>query len=153
DLPRAGRRRTAHLGLRSTALPGRCVHRRAVVGGLLRRRCPPSPTRAGGAGGGRRRGGAPRRRPRARQPRAAELPRRQRALGAGAVRAEDLRRPLRDQDARPLAGALVSGKLGDSVGRARVMRAALVVYGLGLMIPFASTVPWVVALAAPLVAF
>ena len=52
-----------------------------------------------------------------------------------------------------LVGALVSGKLGDSLGRARVMRVALVVYGLGLMIPFVSTVPWVVALAAPLVAF
>jgi Na+/melibiose symporter-like transporter len=52
-----------------------------------------------------------------------------------------------------LVGALASGKLGDSLGRARVMRVALVVYGLGLMIPFASTVPWVVALAAPLVAF
>jgi MFS family permease len=33
------------------------------------------------------------------------------------------------------------------------MRVALVVYGLGLLVPFASTVPWVVALAAPLVAF
>jgi MFS family permease len=52
-----------------------------------------------------------------------------------------------------LVGALVSGKLGDSLGRARVMRGALVVYGLGLMIPFLSTTPWVVALAAPLVAF
>ena len=52
-----------------------------------------------------------------------------------------------------LVGALVSGKLGDSLGRARVMRAALVVYGLGLFIPFVSTVPWIVALAAPLVAF
>jgi hypothetical protein len=52
-----------------------------------------------------------------------------------------------------LVGALVSGKIGDSLGRARVMRTALVVYGLGLMIPFVSTVPWVVALAAPLVAF
>ena len=52
-----------------------------------------------------------------------------------------------------LVGALVSGTIGDSLGRARVMRAALVVYGLGLMIPFVSTVPWVVALAAPLVAF
>ena len=52
-----------------------------------------------------------------------------------------------------LVGALVSGKLGDSLGRARVMRGALVVYGLGLLIPFFSTVPWVVALAAPLVAF
>ena len=52
-----------------------------------------------------------------------------------------------------LVGALVSGKIGDSLGRARVMRVALVVYGLGLMVPFVSTVPWVVALAAPLVAF
>ena len=52
-----------------------------------------------------------------------------------------------------LVGALVSGAIGDSIGRARVMRAALVVYGLGLMIPFVSTVTWVVALAAPLVAF
>jgi Na+/melibiose symporter-like transporter len=52
-----------------------------------------------------------------------------------------------------LVGALVSGKLGDSLGRARVMRGALVIYGLGLMIPFVTTVPWIVALAAPLVAF
>ena len=37
-----------------------------------------------------------------------------------------------------LVGALVSGKIGDSLGRARVMRVALVVYGLGLMIPFVS---------------
>jgi MFS family permease len=52
-----------------------------------------------------------------------------------------------------LVGAVVSGKLGDKLGRARVLRVALVVYGLGLLVPFASTVPWVVALAAPLVAF
>ena len=52
-----------------------------------------------------------------------------------------------------LVGALVSGKIGDNLGRARVMRVALLVYGLDLMIPFLSTVPWVVALAAPLVAF
>jgi MFS family permease len=52
-----------------------------------------------------------------------------------------------------LVGAVVSGRIGDNLGRARVMRVALVVYGLGLLIPFASTVPWVVALAAPLVAF
>jgi Na+/melibiose symporter-like transporter len=52
-----------------------------------------------------------------------------------------------------LVGALVSGKLGDGLGRARVMRCSLVVYGLGLMVPFVSTVPWIVALAAPLVAF
>jgi MFS-type transporter involved in bile tolerance (Atg22 family) len=44
-----------------------------------------------------------------------------------------------------LVGAVVSGKIGDNLGRVRVMRVALVVYGLGLLIPFASTVPWVVA--------
>ena len=38
--------------------------------------------------------------------RAAGLPGGQRALGAGAGGAEDLRRALRDQDARPLAGGL-----------------------------------------------
>jgi MFS family permease len=52
-----------------------------------------------------------------------------------------------------LVGAVVSGTIGDSFGRARVMRWALVIYGLGLLIPFVSTVPWIVALAAPLVAF
>lgn len=52
-----------------------------------------------------------------------------------------------------LVGAVVSGKIADNLGRARVMRVALVIYGLGLLVPFASTVPWVVALAAPLVAF
>jgi hypothetical protein len=51
-----------------------------------------------------------------------------------------------------LVGALVSGKLGDRVGRARVMRARCL-YGLGLLVPFATTAPWLVALAAPLVAF
>ncbi len=52
-----------------------------------------------------------------------------------------------------LGGALVSGNLGDRVGRARVLRVALVVYGLGLIVPFVSTTPWIVAIAAPLVAF
>jgi MFS family permease len=52
-----------------------------------------------------------------------------------------------------LGGALVSGSIGDRLGRARVMRASLVVYGLGLLVPFLSTVPWVVALSVPLVAF
>ena len=52
-----------------------------------------------------------------------------------------------------LGGALVSGSLGDRHGRARVMRASLVVYGLGLMVPFLSTTPWIVALSVPLVAF
>ena len=41
--------------------------------------------------------------------RAAGLPGGQRALGAGAGGAEDVRRALRDQDARPLAGGLVAG--------------------------------------------
>jgi MFS family permease len=52
-----------------------------------------------------------------------------------------------------LAGALVSGTLGDRIGRARVMRVSLLVYGLGLLVPFITTVPWVVALDVPLVAF
>src|SRR5512133_310764 len=52
-----------------------------------------------------------------------------------------------------LVGAVVSGKIADRVGRARVMRASLVVYGLGLLVPFVTTVPWVVALDVPLVAF
>jgi MFS family permease len=52
-----------------------------------------------------------------------------------------------------LAGALVSGGLGDRVGRVRVMRVALLLYGIGLLIPFASTTAWIVALAVPLVAF
>jgi MFS family permease len=52
-----------------------------------------------------------------------------------------------------LGGALVSGGLGDRLGRARVMRVALLLYGIGLLIPFASTTAWIVALAAPLVAF
>jgi Na+/melibiose symporter-like transporter len=52
-----------------------------------------------------------------------------------------------------LGGALVSGGLGDRLGRARVMRIALLLYGIGLLIPFATTTAWIVALAAPLVAF
>jgi Na+/melibiose symporter-like transporter len=52
-----------------------------------------------------------------------------------------------------LGGALVSGGLGDQLGRARVMRLSLIVYGIGLLVPFLSTTAWVVALAVPLVAF
>jgi MFS family permease len=33
------------------------------------------------------------------------------------------------------------------------MRVALLLYGIGLLIPFASTTAWIVALAVPLVAF
>jgi MFS family permease len=40
-----------------------------------------------------------------------------------------------------LAASPVSGKLADRVGRARVMRAALWVYGLGLLVPLLTTTP------------
>ena len=52
-----------------------------------------------------------------------------------------------------LGGALVSGGLGDQLGRVRVMRLSLVIYGIGLLVPFLTTTTWVVALAVPLVAF
>jgi MFS family permease len=52
-----------------------------------------------------------------------------------------------------LGGALVSGGLGDRLGRARVMRLSLVIYGIGLLVPFVTTTAWIVALAVPLVAF
>jgi Na+/melibiose symporter-like transporter len=44
-----------------------------------------------------------------------------------------------------LAGALVSGELGDRVGREQVMRVSLVIYAAGLIVPFATTTGWVVA--------
>jgi MFS family permease len=52
-----------------------------------------------------------------------------------------------------LGGALVSGGLGDRFGLARVMRVSLVIYGIGLLVPFVTTIAWIVALAVPLVAF
>ena len=52
-----------------------------------------------------------------------------------------------------LAASPVSGKLADRVGRARVMRVALWVYGLGLLVPLLTTTPALVAAAVPLVAF
>jgi MFS family permease len=52
-----------------------------------------------------------------------------------------------------LAGALVSGELGDRIGRTSVMRMSLIAYGCGLIVPFATTAPWLVALATPVVAF
>jgi MFS family permease len=52
-----------------------------------------------------------------------------------------------------LGGALVSGWLGDRLGLARVMRLSLLVYGIGLLVPFLTTTAWIVALAVPLVAF
>jgi MFS family permease len=52
-----------------------------------------------------------------------------------------------------LSAALVGGKLGDRLGRGRVMRAALWVYGLGLVVPFLVESKLIVALAVPFVAF
>jgi MFS family permease len=52
-----------------------------------------------------------------------------------------------------LAASPVSGKLADRLGRARVMKAALWVYGLGLLVPVVTTTPALVAAAVPLVAF
>ncbi len=47
----------------------------------------------------------------------------------------------------------LGGKLGDRLGRARVMRAALWVYGLGLIVPFLVQSKLIVALSVPIVAF
>jgi MFS family permease len=52
-----------------------------------------------------------------------------------------------------LIAAIVSGKLGDRFGKARVATVALWVYGLGLLVPFMTQNPWVVLPALPLVAF
>jgi MFS family permease len=52
-----------------------------------------------------------------------------------------------------LAASPVSGKLGDRVGRARVMRIGLWVYGLGMIVPLLTTSPWIVAAVVPFVAF
>jgi MFS family permease len=52
-----------------------------------------------------------------------------------------------------LAASPVSGKLGDRVGRARVMRVGLWVYGLGMIVPLLTTSPWIVAAVVPFVAF
>jgi MFS family permease len=47
----------------------------------------------------------------------------------------------------------VSGKLADRFGAVRVMQAALLVYGLGLLVPLFVTSPLVVAAVAPVIAF
>src|SRR3954466_13538106 len=52
-----------------------------------------------------------------------------------------------------LAASPVSGKLGDRVGRARVMRVGLWVYGLGMIVPLLTSSPWIVAAVVPFVAF
>lgn len=52
-----------------------------------------------------------------------------------------------------LGGAVVSGILADRYGQLRVLRATLVVYGLGLLIPAVTTETLALALIAPLAAF
>jgi MFS family permease len=47
----------------------------------------------------------------------------------------------------------VSGKLADRFGTVRVMRVALLIYGVGLLVPFLSASPVVVAAVAPVIAF
>jgi MFS family permease len=52
-----------------------------------------------------------------------------------------------------LLASPVSGKLGDKVGRAKVMTWSLVVYGIGLLAPFATTNRAVLLAVIPIVAF
>jgi MFS family permease len=52
-----------------------------------------------------------------------------------------------------LVASPVSGKLGDRVGRAKVMTWTLVLYGVGLLAPFATTDPVLLVPALPIVAF
>jgi MFS family permease len=54
--------------------------------------------------------------------------------------------------AASVVAAIVAGKLGDRHGIARVMRVALWIYGLGLLVPFFSQSPWLVAPVIPLIA-
>jgi MFS family permease len=50
-----------------------------------------------------------------------------------------------------LIAAGLSGKIGDHEGRLRTMQYALPVYGVGLIVPFLVTNPWVVGVVAPVV--
>ncbi len=52
-----------------------------------------------------------------------------------------------------LIAAAVSGRLGDRYGKRRVMRVALVVYAVGLLVPFVTTTPALIVPALPLIAF
>jgi Na+/melibiose symporter-like transporter len=51
-----------------------------------------------------------------------------------------------------LFAALGGGKLADRFGRTDVLRIALPVFGLGLLVPFLVTTPWIIALAVPFIA-
>jgi MFS family permease len=52
-----------------------------------------------------------------------------------------------------LAGAVISGPLGDRHGRTAVMRWSLALYGFGLLVPFATTATAPLLVAVPLIAF
>jgi MFS family permease len=52
-----------------------------------------------------------------------------------------------------LAGAVISGPLGDRYGRTGIMRWSLALYGLGLLVPFATTATAPLLVAVPLIAF
>lgn len=52
-----------------------------------------------------------------------------------------------------LLAAVVSGRLADRYGTARVMGIALVVYGVGLVVPFTVETTWIILAAVPLIAF
>ncbi len=52
-----------------------------------------------------------------------------------------------------LVAAPISGKLGDRVGKTRVVSVALWVYGLGLLVPLLTQKVWIVAPVLPFIAF
>jgi MFS family permease len=52
-----------------------------------------------------------------------------------------------------LLAAAASGRLGDRYGKRRVMGVALVVYAVGLLVPFVTSEPALIAPAIPLIAF
>lgn len=52
-----------------------------------------------------------------------------------------------------LGAAAVSGKLADRYGKARILRIALSIYGLGLLVPLLTITPGIIVPAIPLIAF
>jgi MFS family permease len=52
-----------------------------------------------------------------------------------------------------LAGGFASGKLADRLGRLRVLRAGLWVYGIALLVPVATDMPLLLIPAVPVIAF